>query len=72
MFAIIDEQSAIEGHTTIQASMGLQNIREVNALYSEWWTGDVAWKMQVSGQLLTCYTKYWHWARVNYLKVLLF
>ena len=27
-------------------------------VYSEWWTGDVAWKMQVSSQLLTCYMKY--------------
>ena len=34
MFAIIDEQSTIEGCTTIQASAGLQNIREVDMLIS--------------------------------------
>ena len=26
-------------------------------VYSKWWTGDVAWKMQVSGQLFICYMK---------------
>lgn len=27
-------------------------------VYSEWRTGDVAWKMQVNGQLFIYYTKY--------------
>ena len=39
-----------------------KTLEKLMCIYSEWWTGDVIWKMQVSCQLFICYMKYWHQA----------